>query len=120
MPISPKGSNWFCFSIKALGLRSNKKPLCLLKTCMCTFKIMHEATSTSYGWEKMLGDVGLKVQDMYVRVIIHFSLGVGREVGVVIYISLRGKTFILRSKVNGLSSCDVRLFLSNISFTNEF
>lgn len=52
---------------------------------------MHEATSTSYGWEKMLGDVGLKVQDMYVRVMIHFSLGVGCEVGVVIYISLRGK-----------------------------
>jgi hypothetical protein len=111
MPISPKGSNWFCFSIKALGLRSNKKPLCLLKTCMCTFKIMHEATSTSYGWEKMLGDLGLKVQDMYVRVMIHFSLGVGCEVGVVIYISLRGKRHsFLRPKVNGLSSCDVRLF----------
>ncbi len=52
---------------------------------------MHEATSTSYGWEKMLGDVGLKVQDMYVSVMIHFSLGVGCEVRVVIYISLRGK-----------------------------
>jgi hypothetical protein len=58
---------------------------------MCTFKIMHEATSTSYSWEKMLGDIGLKVHDMYVRVMINFSPGVGREVGVVIYISLRGK-----------------------------
>jgi hypothetical protein len=52
---------------------------------------MHEATSTSYGWEKMLGDVCLKVEDIYVRVMIHFCLGVGCEVGVVIYISLRGK-----------------------------
>jgi len=51
---------------------------------------MHEATSTFYGWEKMLGDIGLKVQDMYVRVMIHFSLGVGREVAIVIYIFLLG------------------------------
>jgi hypothetical protein len=68
---------------------------------------MHEATSTSYGWEKMLGDIGLKVQDMYVRVMIHFSLGVGREVGVVIYISHKGKRHLFW----GLRSMDFQVVM---------